>query len=1443
MKKLAMLRILTIVALSLFLTLSVLSVQVKRANAGQGPVASFVYCPNIPTPGETVLFDASSSYDSYGSIVTYAWDFGDGSAVVMTTPTITHSYALDGTYTVQLIVTDNSGSTGAATAVVSVNCVTFFRVVRLFSMAPMSGVEVTAYTNQSGTWTKAPVSNTGFEIKYDNMTQPNLANTDAQKYRNPGYTASILRSDASNIGFDDHQSGWYVYFKFTWQNYTSVWPNAPSQVLTYKNGNVETHYYSSGHGAVWDAAAQTYVIRVNHIADNGVAPTEDHPILVALSCPMPVQQYYLTVRTDPAGITTIPGQGSYNNATNAVLTAPTYVNVSANTRYRFNNWDVDGVSYGSTNPITVFMTANHTATAHYVLQYLVTFAQTGLSTGATGTVVTVGGGGKGYSGLPYALWIDNGASVTYSYNSIVTSSVTGQQFRLGSVSGSSTPITVTGPVTVTGNYVTQYLSTFSQTGLDSTATGTIITVNGTAKAYATLPYSFWADSGSIVNYSYNSIVTSSTGGKQFRLGSTTGPSSPITVSGATTVTGNYVIQYQVTFSQTGLDSSSTGTVVTVNGNLKGFLDLTYTFWADSGSSITYSYSNVSSSTVGKRFILTGVGGPSSPLAVTASVTVTGNYKTQYRITFDQSGVGADFTGAVVTVDSVNYNVAGLPVQFWWDQGFSHSFAFASPLTVNSSKQYTWNSTIGLSNLQSGSLTISMSGSVIGNYVTQNSVTFDQTGLSSDFTGTVVIIDGNPYGFSALPVAFSWQIGSIHSFAFQSPLVVTANGKQYVWTGTTGLSSVQSGSLTVSAFGSVVGNFKTQYYLALATNPASVASPSGAGWCDSGASAIVSTPALIDIVPSSSRYRLNNWTTADMTEIGNPTAPSTTVLMDKSKTVTANYVTQYSITFNQTGVGSDFTGPIVIIDGTPYSYSALPASFWWDSGSSHTFSFSSPLPVNASAQYSWGSTSGLSTAQSGTLPITGSGSVTGNYAAQVKYLITFDPGVGSDWTGPVLTIDGVNYTEAQLPVSFWWDPGSVHTFAFQSPLVVAPNVKQYVWSYTTGLSTSQSGSITVNAPGSIIGYYKTQYYLTLTTSPTGVDSPSGAGWYDAGTNATISTDAFVDIVSGFSRYRFNGWTTSNMTEISDPTRSPTNVSMDAGKTVTANYVAQFKVVFDQSGVGSEFTDTIVTVDLVGYNRSQLPVTFWLDNGTSHDFAFQSSLVVTANNKQYAWASTTGMVTSQSGMLSVSSFGNIVGNYKIQYYFASSSPYGSPTPANGWFDSGAIITASVGSPVSGSAGTQYVCTGWTGTGSAPASGAVPSVTFTIAQATSLTWNWKTQYYLTVTCSPPGTAYPSGSGWYEQSASVSLTAPTVANCTFLRWDVDGTFQGDNVMTITVNMDAPHIATANYRNNSNPTPSTVGGYSVSLAKQPPASYYGVYMALIAASVLILTFRKRKKR
>jgi len=70
------------------------------------------------TPGASVTFDGSGSYDPDGTIQSYAWNFGDGTTG--SGATATHTYVAPGTYTATLTVTDNSGAQGSDTAQVSV---------------------------------------------------------------------------------------------------------------------------------------------------------------------------------------------------------------------------------------------------------------------------------------------------------------------------------------------------------------------------------------------------------------------------------------------------------------------------------------------------------------------------------------------------------------------------------------------------------------------------------------------------------------------------------------------------------------------------------------------------------------------------------------------------------------------------------------------------------------------------------------------------------------------------------------------------------------------------------------------------------------------------------------------------------------------------------------------------------------------------------------------------------------------------------------------------------------------------------------------------------------------------------------------------------------------------------------------------------------------------
>ena len=76
--------------------------------ANQPPKADFTFSPANPTISDTVQFtDASGDPD--GSIVSWAWDFGDGGNSQAKNPT--HQYANPGTFTVKLTVTDNNGAT------------------------------------------------------------------------------------------------------------------------------------------------------------------------------------------------------------------------------------------------------------------------------------------------------------------------------------------------------------------------------------------------------------------------------------------------------------------------------------------------------------------------------------------------------------------------------------------------------------------------------------------------------------------------------------------------------------------------------------------------------------------------------------------------------------------------------------------------------------------------------------------------------------------------------------------------------------------------------------------------------------------------------------------------------------------------------------------------------------------------------------------------------------------------------------------------------------------------------------------------------------------------------------------------------------------------------------------------------------------------------------
>ncbi|MEM0288270.1 MAG: hypothetical protein QXG05_08930, partial [Nitrososphaerota archaeon] len=443
------------------------------------------------------------------------------------------------------------------------------------------------------------------------------------------------------------------------------------------------------------------------------------------------------------------------------------------------------------------------------------------------------------------------------------------------------------------------------------------------------------------------------------------------------------IYVTVTFYQNGLPSNAEGTILTVNGVNYNYNQLPVSFRWVVGSYQSFAWASPINTGSGVQYIWQSTTGLSSSQSgwvyVSGPGSITGNYATSnsgstYTITFSANGLSLSASGTVLTVDGVNYGYSQLPATFSWQGGTSHTFSWASPISGGSGIQYVWQSTTGLSNAQSGTITVTGSGSITGNYATSNSgstytITFSANGLSSSASGTVLTVDGVSYNYNQLPISFSWQSGSQHSFSWASP-INGGQGTQFIWQSTSGLSTAQSATITVTGSGSITGNYGTQYYLTMSASPSSDGSVSPAsGWYNAGSKVtITATP--------NSGYNFAGWSGSGSGSYSGSNNPAT-ITLNGPISETANFGSSssntYTITFSANGLSSSASGTVLTVDGNSYTYSQLPVSFSWAAGSQHFFAWSSPVSGGSGTRYVWQSTTGLSSSQSGSVTVTGSGS--------------------------------------------------------------------------------------------------------------------------------------------------------------------------------------------------------------------------------------------------------------------------------------------------------------------------------------------------------------------------------------------------------------------------------------------------------------------------------------
>jgi uncharacterized repeat protein (TIGR02543 family) len=285
------------------------------------------------------------------------------------------------------------------------------------------------------------------------------------------------------------------------------------------------------------------------------------------------------------------------------------------------------------------------------------------------------------------------------------------------------------------------------------------------------------------------------------------------------------------------------------------------------------------------------------------------------------------------------------------------------------------------------------------------------------------------------------------------------GTQYVFTGWSpdalGTGST-SNAINMTGPMNATANWQTQYYLTVSS---AYGTPGGAGFYNSGATEYATTP--LSVSASGTQYVFTGWSG----DASGTTSPSNAIVMDGPKTAVTNWQTQYNLTFTQTGVGSDFLGAVMTINGTTYSSAGF--SQWVIPGSVYNFGYASPLIVTANGeQYLLTAVSGNSSASLVTVsqPTT----ITGAYKIQYYLAVSsaYDtPSPTSSWYDNNTGLSAfVSSPSSGYTCTGWIGTGSVPasggtsavTFAISAPSAIT-------WTWQASGSMSTPSPIPTNTP--------------------------------------------------------------------------------------------------------------------------------------------------------------------------------------------------------------------------------------------------------------------------------------------------------------------------------------------------------------------------------------------
>jgi hypothetical protein len=243
---------------------------------------------------------------------------------------------------------------------------------------------------------------------------------------------------------------------------------------------------------------------------------------------------------------------------------------------------------------------------------------------------------------------------------------------------------------------------------------------------------------------------------------------------------------------------------------------------------------------------------------------------------------------------------------------------------------------------------------------------------------------------------------------------------------------------------------------------------------------------------------------------------------------------------------------------------------YNQGTSASFSTQNVIQVSGDTRYVFAHWSGdySGNGVTGTLTMDATKAVTAVYQLQYYLTVSAQPTTAPSPNG-----------------SGWFNAGDTATLTIPSQVVGGDGGARLVFDHWNVDGANGQASPTLNlqmnAPHTITGQYKQQYYL-MVTSAQGV--ASGTGWYDAGSMAQISVSTPSDPSYGVSLI-FNGWQGGG----AEPTNQSTTVLMNAPKTVTATWRTDPTILY--ATIAVVLVAILLVAGLAFYSYSQRkPVTY-------------------------------------------------------------------------------------------------------------------------------------------------------------------------------------------------------------------------------------------------------------